>query len=225
MYNLYHDEDHAARDGDHHEDSDFADKKLLSILGDQRWSPPKEDGKIAPSEESRRHIKEAIAGREAPVEYTKHRSDRNRVKRNTDQSIDVESRRNQRRLSHFPNFEYHYDFSASDNLLGNLKIIHKDLNTSTYVQDWDEKLNLVKSLVTYAVHEFQTLGLESGSHIFASSAVDPIVTINGRMYKQRVYPGAGDTKDHFFTHGVHEQLPASIDEATPTPRLNYGRVM
>ena len=225
MYSSQRNEDDAFNTMDRHSDSGFIDEKLLSILDGQRWTPRAENDDNGLTVASRGHRKETAVDRKVAADYTKRRSKRNRAFQDIDRSIDDTPLRSKIYQSLFPPFEWHYDFSASDNLLGNLRTIHKDLGIRSYIHDWDEKLNHVKRLVLYTIHEFEQWGLDSGGHVIASSIIDGIITINGIVYRQRVHPGDSSTKDHSFSLGVCEPLPAPIDKTGITPRLNFGRVM
>ena len=225
MYNSHYSIDDAAGGRDCHSDSDFADQKLLSVLDGQRWTPRGGSENIGSAAQWRGQSMGVAVGKEASTKYAKRWDNRNKANQDINRSIKDSSNRSKRGRSLFPRFEYHYDFFTSDNLLGNLKTIHKGLGTRSYIHDWDEKLNLVKSLVLYAIHEFEHWGLDNGGHIIASSAIDNVVTVNGTVCRQRAHPGDLDTKGHSFSHGVHEPLPAPIDETTMMPRVNYGRVV
>ena len=157
---------------------------------------------------------------------TEHVERRNRGNKKA-QDISESSDRTKRPQSPFPPFEYHYDLSKTDSLLRILQTIQGELASHSYIHDWDEKLkpDPVKSLALFARQALGRWGFDSGSHILAFSNTDRIVTINGTVWRQRVDPDSSESKGYPFSHGVHEALPTSSDEATSGPRLNYGRVV
>ena len=165
--------------------------------------------------------------RKTSIECTKRRNCRSKKVRGIDQSIKDLSQRTKNSQPLFPQFEYHYDRDVSDNLLHILTVIQTELASHSNIHDWDEKLHPdpVKSLALFAKQELGRWGFDRGSHIIAFSAIDRIITVNRIVHRQRVHPGSQDSKSYAFSHGIHEALPASIDGATSSPRLNYGRVM